>query len=164
MPVIETPVTYRTSDKREFLDKADADRHELLIEARTAYQNAREVFGRLLSDQQLTADGERFDYERWRDYYWITPGWNGRPELEAVSFGYGTQFDFEDHTDAPEITLKRGAAKNDTRTYRISDLYSSQTKAEAALLIAAETWLAEQREAVDRLREKVAGGKHIGRR
>jgi hypothetical protein len=164
MAVSETPVTYRTSDGREFDQKADAERHDALVEARRAYQDAREVFGRLLSAAQLTADGERFDYTRWREYYWITPGWNGRPELEAVSFGYGTTFGFDYHSDRPEITVQRGGATRDTRTYQVSELYSSQAKAEAALLVAAEKWLEEQKAAIERLREKVETGAHIGRR
>jgi hypothetical protein len=154
MGVREIPQTFRTSDGREFTDKGEAERHEALVEAKREYDTARAVLGRRLAETQKTADGRPFEFGVFGDYYFVTEGWSGMPELLTVSF-FGNNFSIDEHRIAEVVILQRAQGRDRDSEYRIADLYRGKAAAERALLEAQEAWLAKKTAEVAELRSRL---------
>lgn len=152
MAVSETEPKFKTSDGREFTNKKDAERHEALVEASRAYENARRFFGKALAETQRTADDKPFDFSMLTDYWFVWEGW-GDPRLAKVDFYiWNCSFDlereqFEIHQVDPHTKAMRG--------YRVSELYRYRENAERALVAAQERWIADKIEALAALKVKL---------
>jgi hypothetical protein len=134
------PQTFRTTDGKDFQDKDAAERHETLIEAKEAYVQARRLFGKLLAETQLTADGRRFEFGVFHTYYYIEPGFWGMPGLSEVPY-LGWHWDFDDSDGF--VIRYRDEKQNRDREFKIAELYSDRRIADKALLKAREARLAE---------------------
>jgi hypothetical protein len=157
MPVTAKPVTYETSDGREFEDKDEADRHEELITARREYDEARQKFNQALVKTQKTADDEPFDFGLFRTYFVITDSWAQIPSLKRVNF-LGWNFEVAEHEDQVEIIQNEGDFTNERRYgYPINRLYVSEKRAKIALGNALESWLEEQRRTVMEAKKELRG-------
>lgn len=62
--ITEVPQQYRTSDGREFANKAEAERHQKLVDAIEAFDKAHDALGFTLAQSQWTADGKPFEFGR----------------------------------------------------------------------------------------------------
>lgn len=151
MAVTEIPTKYSASDGREFNTQDEAERHEQFIVAQKEYETARNRFGRLLAETQLTADGKPFRFDAFKRYWHVTAGWSGMPALSEVRFdGWNYQFDVSDR-----FVIRQDEGRDGNQRwveYRIDVLYANYPKAERALLAAQEKWLAVHAEKVDELR------------
>jgi hypothetical protein len=156
MAVKEVPARFKASDGEEFGTKKEAQQHEELIKAREAYEEARRNLGRLLARREKTADGRPFDFSILHDYYYITEGWAGMPELTRVNFD-GWNFRWSECDDRFEIQRQvEHRNGRDWASYNIGELYWFEDNAEKALLAKREEWLKEQAEKVEEFRQRVA--------
>jgi hypothetical protein len=142
MAVKESPRTFRASDGREFSSKRDAERYEMLLQAKRVHDNAKAVLCRALAETQKTADGVPFEFGVFKDYYYIME-WDGFPHLRQVDFVcmHGAD-DFVLHADGT-ISLVDTRAEGRRREHRISELYCARQAALKALIDVREKRLAE---------------------
>lgn len=154
MSIEQIPSKFRTQDGQEFDTAALAQRHQRLLDAREAFDAARQALGFALLEDQRTADGQPFALTIMRTYYYVAPGWGGMPRLLEVSF-CGFNFDFEERTDGVVIRQRTDPNSEREYEYRIGDLYYRRPAAERALLAATEEWLVDVTAQVEALREKV---------
>lgn len=147
MPITTQPEQYVTSDGVKFSDQARAERHERLIVAQKAHEDALRNFSRALWETQLTADGQPFTVSS-RTYYFITPGYFAMPTLREINF-YGGLWSMEiDERDHLTIIYKADGLKERGERFRIDDLYLSRTRAQLELADRLEVWLKEKQEEV----------------
>ena len=150
MAITTQPTQYQTSDGRAFSDKARAERHERLIVAERAYEDARREFARALWETQLTADGQPFTINV-RTYYYITPGYFSMPTLREINFYAGIWSMEMDERDRLLIIYKPDGTKETAEHYSIDKLYLSRTHAQIELADQLEAWLKEKQDEVAEL-------------
>ena len=143
MPITTQPQQYVTSDGAKFPDQARAERHERLIVAEKAYEDAKRDYTRALWETQLTADGQPFTIST-RTYYFITPGYFAMPTLREINFYAGIWSMQMDERDHLLIIYKPDGSKENVEHYRIDALYLSRTSAQIELADQLETWLKEK--------------------
>lgn len=137
MTVQAQPVIYKTTDGREYTDKEQAERHEALTAVKTAYEDARRNYAAALAESHKTADGYQFKLTGMRDYYFVTPGWYGAPEIKKVAF-YIWNCDLSDNDEAAIVDTSEGRRIE----YKISALYRQKANAKKALIRTWGGWLA----------------------
>lgn len=158
MKKITTKTKFETEDGRKFTDQKAAETHEQIQAAATAYEQAREAFGRVLAESQRTADGFPFEFGL-SDYYYIAL-WGGLPTIRRVDFWYRNwSFDYDRENEPAKFCLLHfegdGGRCGNGQPFRIGDLYRHRANAERALVEAQEKWLAEETERVAEARAKL---------
>ena len=149
MRTLKKQTTYETEDGSEFESKEAAERHETLCQVRQAYDDAKLAYGMLLAERCKTADGEPFQLGMWHDYYYITPGYFSWPKLLKVDF-WGRNWTWEQRDEDDQLVIISdkndvGGKMDQTREFRIEELFADKGKAEAALKVRRECWLDEKR-------------------
>lgn len=123
---------FRTNDGKTFTDKADAERHEKLVEAEAEYKRAMSTYARRLFETQKTADGHPFELGLTRNYYYVAHYYDNLsvPRLVSVSFSHlDARLDEKGRDDVIVIT-----GTNDSKMkYQITSLYRDRVNAEKAL-------------------------------
>lgn len=131
--VQEVPTRFRTSDGNEYPTKEEAEKHEALIEAEADFERAKRRFGYALAETQETADGLAFKWSNPRDYWRVHWPYGAPPRLERVEYlGLG---DTEVRRDGEHVEIVKRTYRDgsyDYRTYRISELYGSESAAKEA--------------------------------
>lgn len=144
---MKTETTYKTQDGREYANEKDALKHERLKELREKYDNAKHVYAKALWETQVTADGKPFDLAVWRNYYYVSPGYFGKPNLKEIHF-YTWSMEL-DEDDILCIRYHEDTTNGRQWTsYKINELYSSRVLAEYALVDALLEWLRERTEEI----------------
>ncbi len=150
----EKKQVFTTDDGQEFETEGEANTHETLVAAERQYQNARNRFARAVWETQTTADGQRFNFSRWR--YYAIKRFCGVPTIEEVSLFAGScSLDDRDVLDLLQVTQdSRGEIRY--RHWRISELYASIAAAETALLGELREHVAYVQEQIDTLDKSLA--------
>lgn len=159
MSIQEVAPKFKTSDGAVFASYSEAERHEELVQARRAYEDAIHELGKALGRTARTADGELFDFRFWGEYWRIWPeAWgSGRPALQQVDWMWGHPgFDFEARNGEVTIRDRTHSGNDRPRVVTISQLYAHYPSAQRALLAAQEEWLARQTEEIQKTRDEVA--------
>lgn len=156
MSVQEVPTAFKTSDGRKFTNKADAEKHQIIIESVAEFQKAADKLGRAVAESLRTADGQLFTFSRLTDYFYISKGWYGMPEITRVSFYiWNCHFDsYDGAKDLKDFSIyesKEGKIYN----YKISELYCDHRKAQLASLDAQKAWLELCRESVEKSEQEI---------
>lgn len=156
MSVQEVPTTFKTSDGRKFTNKVDAEKHQIIIESVAEFQKAADKLGRAVAESLRTADGELFSFTRLRDYFYISKGWYGMPEMLRVSFYiWNCHFDsYDGAKDLKDFSIYE-EKEGKTHNYKIAELYSEERKAQLALLDAQKDWLEMCAEKVKESEERI---------
>lgn len=81
--VRKNPVTFETSDGREFDTEDAAKRHQEVIDKLKAFENAKQLLCFAICKEYKTADGHPFDFLKHSYYYFVRIVW-GTPQLERV--------------------------------------------------------------------------------
>lgn len=145
---MKTETTYKTQDGREYTNEKDALKHERLNELEEKYDNAKTNYAKALWETQNTADGKPFDLGVWKNYYYVSPGYFGKPTLREIHFYVWSMHLDED--DILNIRYHEDTTNGRQWTnYKISDLYSSKLQAEYALVDALREWLQERTEEIN---------------
>lgn len=143
--MVQQSKVFTTKDGREFSSREAAEAHEAISTAYLAYERARMILGDLLAKLERTADGQPFRFGVFHDYFYINPAWGGRPHLETVNYcGRNWEYNLEEYSETGEIKLLQTNNGRES-AYRVSELYVSKAKAEAALIPLLEEWLEKQR-------------------
>ena len=150
--------TYCTTDGAKFTDPQAAERHEAIVTAMHAYQAARRNFGDMLAESFRTADGVPFEFGIFRDYYYVTPGWDGVPMIHTVNFNCGNwEYQLDEYHETGRFslaTIDRG--DNNRRTeYKIADIYRHKANAERALVETMRAWVKGKQDDLAELEAKV---------
>lgn len=123
------PQMYEATDGRQFDDEQEAARHQIMIDARSAYERARLDYAKALAETCRTADGHPFELNSSRSYYHVRRGPGGIPETAAVSFWYW-DIDLSEGGNM-FITVDEGSGRGRV-TYNINSLFVSRDKAREA--------------------------------
>lgn len=115
----------------------------------------RREFGRALARSQVTADGFTFEFGVLRTYFYVTPGYFGKPDIESVSF-FGINFNFQHYEEDDRFVILQ-ERNGVMQEYSISNLYYRRDNADIALLAAQEEWLREREEEIEELRSRLNG-------
>lgn len=155
MPV-KQEVKFTSSDGREFDNEVEAQRHDELIVAREEYNNALAKMNSLIVKTTRTADGYLCELGIFKDYWYISPGWHGLPDIRKVPY-LGWNWHLSHHNDQVVI-VHRESGRDRTDEYAIADLYADKKNALAALVEAQKQWLTERQEEVAETAKKVLAG------
>ncbi len=131
---------YQSSDGQEFFTEEEAHRHEVLITLKSKYLDARHDYMQALASLQTTADGSLFNFSMLTTYYYITPGYYGKPEIADVSF-YLWNCDLNDSDEAVIVQVEERNGSKVRVEYRISNLYRSRKIALKKLAEERKAWL-----------------------
>lgn len=153
---VREEITFKSSDGREFDNAVEAQRHDELIVARQEYEQALARMNSLIVKTTRTADGYLCELGIFIDYWYVSPGWSGMPNLHKVPY-LGWNWHLSYHGDEVVI-VHRESGRERSDEYAIKDLYRSKKEALAALVKAQEKWLTERQEEVAEITAKVAQG------
>lgn len=129
----EEKTVFRTEDGQEFTDKASAERHEKLVAAKAAYEDARQQYAKALAETQFTADGYPFDLNTRHTYYYVTGLWNGSPEVDSVSF-YLWNIDLDEADRLSVVQWDNRGEASRRVSYRIDHLYWHKSGAQEEMI------------------------------
>lgn len=150
MPVKVQPTQF-VSHGKAFDNQADAHRHDKLYQAREELEAAQRKFQRLLAENAVTADGHRFEFGVFRDYYHIVRPHMSRPYLRKYDY-LCWNWSVREQVDAPEVVEirdERSDGSSNGGYVPIRELYADEKKARAALIRAQREWLEEQRREIE---------------
>lgn len=153
---VKQEVKFKSSDGREFDDEKEAQRHDELIVAREAYEHALSKMNGLIVKTTRTADGHLCELGIFIDYWYVSPGWHGVPDLRKVPY-LGWNWHLNYHNDEIVI-VHRESGRERTDEYAIKDLYRSKKRALAALAEAQQAWLKEREAEIEETARKIAQG------
>lgn len=121
---------YKTSDGEVFDKKQDAEEHEAIVKAKQAFDDAREKLKRAVAVKYRTADGEKFEFAMFGDYFYIGNEYWGEPHIERVSFYiWRTTVAIEGE---PSLYIVDDEGKQ--KEYELSKLYMHEKNAKKVLL------------------------------
>jgi hypothetical protein len=159
MAVKEQPKQYESHGKT-FDTRKEAKRHDELVTAKQALEDAQDKYQRVLAESAVTADGVPFEFGVFHDYYHIVKPWGSMPHVDRLSYvAWGWSVRDSDLPDQVEIADRRDDGKS--RYVPIKELYADRDKAVAALLVAQREWLEERRREIEEFAEKVAAGVRV---
>lgn len=153
---VNQEVKFKASDGREFDNEVEAQRHDDLIVARREYEEALSKMNGLIVKTTRTADGYLCELGIFIDYWYVSHGWHGLPDLRKVPY-LGWNWHLSYHNDEIVI-VHRESGRERTDEYTIKDLYRNKKNALAALVEAQSRWLKERGEEVAETAKKVAQG------
>lgn len=158
MPVKVQPKQYESHGKT-FDTHKEAQRHDELVAARVALEDAQRKYQRVLAESAVTADGVPFEFGVFHDYYYVAKPWGSLPYVRSFCYLAGAwSVRDSDTPDVVEIAEDRDGKREYTP---ITELYADKEKAVAALLVAQGEWLEDQRRQIDELAAKVARGERV---
>lgn len=147
---------FKSSDGREFDNETEAQRHDELIVAREQYEHALAKMNGLIVKTTRTADGYLCELGIFVDYWYVSPGWHGLPDLRKVPY-LGWNWHLNYHNDQIVIVHREsGRERNDE--YEIGSLYRNKKNALVALAESQKAWLEERRQEVAENVAKIARG------
>lgn len=152
MGIERTPETYTTSDGSKFTVRTDAERHEKVWAAVTAFNEATSALEAALLETQRTGDGRPFKLSWYETYYWVRDAFSG-PVLSEITL---TRRDFSMGDNGDVIITKLD--KDKSVRIQIADLYARKDAAMAAYLILRRKRHADQAEDLAELERRVANG------
>ena len=154
MAVKKSKPIYETTDGREYTDEAAALAHEERVTLQRDYERARTSWCTYLAEQVKTADGYGFKFGVFSDYWYISNSWRSAPDMVSVYFLRCGQYRFEEDGEFEIVKTVHDTGRNVWREerYKVSGLYKRKENARAALIVAREAWLVEQRNELDALR------------
>jgi hypothetical protein len=138
--------TFEARDGRSFDTEAAAERHEALVAARRAYEEARRAYMEEIAAGLTTKDGHPFEFSCMRLYYFLVEGFAVKPHLKELQF-YLWHCDVDDHDET--VIRLQGVQ------YKISDLYRYRDNACKALVAAQREWLQRQTEELAELEARL---------
>jgi hypothetical protein len=149
MKIIKSKTKYCAEDGTEFSSKELAKGHEKFVEAKHAYDYARNTLGKMLAKSCITADGKEFRIDLWHEYFWITPGYFSMPSILTVEF-WGNNWDWryvnESQKEIVLISRKDDFGKiiDNSREFKIEELYFDKNAVHAAIKDVQRKWLNEK--------------------
>lgn len=155
--VTEIAPCFQTSDGGEFATKAEAMRHQVVLDAMEALDVAQRRFEVALAEECLTADGLPFRFDN-TDYYWLAHRHPGLCTLRRIWFyRYSVRVEHGFPTAGPTILMTEDAGDGKQKSFRIaiSKLYASEKAGKEALLVEQEQELRWMHEAHAALRADV---------
>lgn len=147
---------FKSSDGREFDNAVEAQRHDDLIVARREFEHALQKMNDLIVKTTRTADGHLCELGIFRDYWYVSPGYQGVPDIRKVPY-LGWNWHLNYHNDEVVI-VHRESGRERTDEYVIKDLYRSKKRALAALVDAQMEWLKERESEICETAAKIAKG------
>jgi hypothetical protein len=143
---VKQETKFKSSDGREFDNETEALRHDELAVAREEYEHALAKMNGLIVKTTRTADGYLCELGIWIDYWYISPGWHGLPNIHKVPY-LGWNWDLSRHHDEVVI-VHRETGRERTDEYAISSLYRNKKNALVALVEAQKEWLQERQDEI----------------
>lgn len=158
---VKQETKFKSSDGREFESEVEAQRHDELIIAREEYNRALARMNQLIVKTTHTADGYLCELGIFRDYWYVTPGWHGVPDIRKVPY-LGWNWHLNYHNDEVVI-VHRESGRDRTDEYAINTLYREKKNALAALVEAQKAWLQERQQEIEETAAKIAKGQDPAR-
>lgn len=141
---------FKTDDGMIWPTIDDAATHETRMQLEAAYNTARREFGEFLASTQKTADQHPFTFHEFTDYYYVMPGWAGRPQIQSVAFGADSNRGWGwSWTEEGEFIIRARDDRGKELEFPIGILFLKIENAERALVTALENWLEEQQNYLD---------------
>ena len=150
MAIKTKPQVFETSDGQEFSTAEDAERHEALVTATKAFDEARTGLLRAMADKVRTADGELMDPRRWGDFFYLV-GWGPERQVQRVAFYYNTSIAIYDGRVALIPGYDPTNRDGRDRRYWLDELYKHEASAKRALRVDLEAAAAELQERIQGL-------------
>lgn len=146
---ITKAMVFTSTDGKEFETEEAALRHDKLITAKNAYEQAQIEFGLALAESCRTADGALFKMNIYRHYWSIWAPIYQPPRLHEIPYvGHGWRWKEYGETIAIAFDYRdpfRTSEPSREITFNISEIYQDKRNAEIALVAA----LKKYREDVD---------------
>ena len=125
---------FTASDGLTFDDRDRAESHERLIEAKDVFEKAKKRYATVLWETQATADGERFDFDRWQ--YYAVREFCGVPHIVDVSvYRHSCELDDLDRGRLTQLAQESDGTVR-RQTWRIDELFTTRRAAEHGLRLA----------------------------
>lgn len=152
MAVKEVPQRFKTTDGVEFATKAEAERHQAVVDANQQFEKAQRQLALATIESYKTADGQPFEFSLFVDYYLVVEG-IGWPSLHTVSFMRSYSLRFKPEEDGVlSFYEEHGRA---SRYGRVSELYRCPMAAKRALAEAKQRRLETYQADLDSLRAEI---------
>ena len=135
---------FQSSDGKTHSSLVAAERHNELLEAKQAFEEAGRRAVKALGATAVTADGQPFDMRHSRDYWFISMNYlGGLPRFVKVWL-WPHNAEIETDRDSGQLSLREyNHDRREHITYRINELYFSQEAAKIAYRAACEKRLEE---------------------
>jgi hypothetical protein len=154
MPVKKVPQKFETSDGEEFDNEGDAKRHQDVVDAILAFNEAKKNLAFATVREYKTADGKPFQFSSSTAYYFIRDAW-GWPRMDKVEVcgWYNQKFD----VDNQRLRVVVGEG-NQRCVYSVTELYQDEAAARRALIAAMESKMEEYAKAIADEKAKLKNG------
>lgn len=143
MAVRQVPTKY-SAHGRDFDTKEEAERYDALRSTLDALDIAVRKAQRALGESCTTADGQRFEFGVWGDYWHIVRPMNSKPYLAKTSY-IMSAYAVRDNDGVIEIREEPSTDERRSfpRFIPIKSLYADERAARKALVSAQREWLVE---------------------
>lgn len=151
--MVETTKPYHTAHGVKFEKKADAKNYEAYIKASDEFKRARRQLQKVLARMWKTADGQEFDYQEGRTFYYVRRRYDRAPTLSEIHLTYSNPYwklsEIDYDGDCPCIVWCGPQKENPSPDIprdgvRIDMIFADRRNADIALLDAMNTRIAEE--------------------